>query len=130
MFLAVLITGGFGGVRSAEIFLRSTNTFCSLPDLPEWRVIHTQDGPWACGGLGNPQRRFPDTRTSCAKWSDGSWISGYSSWGEYYMRVGHVSWATASGVYLMGGMGNMENSELVKEDGSVTEGFNLKYQTK
>ena len=119
-------------MRSAEIYLPSTKTFCSLPDLPEWRVIHTQDGPWACGGLGNPQRRFPeaDTSTSCAKWNEGSWISEYSKWDGYRLRIGHVSWATSSGLYLMGGMGNMETSELVKEDGSVEEGFKLQYRTK
>ena len=120
-------------MRSAEIYLPSTNIFCFLPDLPEWRVFHTQDGPWACGGLGKPGRgRFPDpnTESSCAKWSEESWILEYSNWSEYRMRVGHVSWAAASGLYLMGGMGNMETSELVKEDGSVEEGFDLKYQTK
>ena len=43
-------------------------------------------------------------------------------------RSDHVSWATASGVYLIGD-GNHRKTELVKEDGSVEEGFKLKYET-
>ena len=42
-------------------------------------------------------------------------------------RSDHVSWATASGVYLIGD-GNRK-TELVKEDGSVEEGFKLKHET-
>ena len=45
-------------------------------------------------------------------------------------RYAHVSWATASGVYLMGGYYSEMTSELVKEDGSVKEVFQLKYYTK
>ena len=43
-----------------------------------------------------------------------------------------MSWTTASGVYLMGGQDNgntqegLNTSDLVKEDGSVEEGFSLK----
>jgi len=40
-----------------------------------------------------------------------------------------VSWATASGVYLIGGWDNLRSSEKVKLDGSVEEGFSLKYDT-
>ena len=39
-----------------------------------------------------------------------------------------MSWATESGVYLMGGYWSGNTTELVKEDGSVGAGtFNLKY---
>ena len=48
-----------------------------------------------------------------------------------------MSWATASGLYLMGGHISGWTSELVKEDGSVEkgfkrteEGFKLKYETR
>ena len=46
-------------------------------------------------------------------------------------RSGHVSWETASGVYLMGGEDTaaMRTSEKVNFDGSVVESFNLKYDT-
>ena len=124
MFLAILITGGTDGVKSADIYLPSDNTFCSLPDLPEWRVFHTQDGPWACGGLGS--RHPVKSQKSCDYWSEGSWKDGYRlrEW-----KIGHVSWATSSGLYLMGGFGYGRTSQLVKEDGSVKEGSKLQYQT-
>jgi len=40
-----------------------------------------------------------------------------------------VSWATTSGVYLIGGEESVRTSEKVKLDGSVEEGFSLKYDT-
>ena len=43
-------------------------------------------------------------------------------------RYDHVSWATGSGVYLMGGYSGPRTSEKVKEDGSVEDGFVLKYE--
>ena len=122
MSSAILITGGFRGgrLRSAEIYLPSANTSCSLPKLPEERGQHTQDGPWACGGGLDDS-----TEETCDKWSEGSWTRSHSlDVGSY----GHVSWATESGVYLMGGIYS-ETSDLVKEDGSVVMGFKLEYNT-
>ena len=104
-----------------EIYLPSDNTSCSLPELPEVRYWHTQDGPWTCGGGGS------STWTTCDQWSEGSWTRSVSLSVE---RINHVSWATASGVYLIGGSVSKKTSELVKEDGSVEEGFKLKYKTK
>ena len=41
-----------------------------------------------------------------------------------------MSWATEDGVYLLGGGAYQKNtSELVKVDGSVEDGFSLKYDT-
>ena len=40
-----------------------------------------------------------------------------------------MSWSTAQGVFLIGGWYSGKTSELVKEDGSVEEGFALKYST-
>ena len=70
------------------------------------------------------------------KWSGGWWfgccIPIGGSWTQSHnlsmARSDHVSWATASGVYLIGD-GNHRKTELVKEDGSVEEGFKLKYET-
>ena len=125
MFLAVLITGGYGRgdwVSSAEIYLPSGKTSCSLPELTEERAWHTQDGPWACGGRGI------DT---CEKWSEGSWTRSQGRLSVY--RGDHVSWASVSGVYLMGTYykykNGKETTELVKEDGEVKEGFPLKVPT-
>ena len=124
MFLAILITGGFGGegdsLRSAEIYLPSDNTSCTLPELPKRRGGQTQDGPWICGGY--PRTRTPNT---CDKWSQGNWTSQSLNLRED--RVGHLSWATASGLYLLGGKYSRKTSELVKENGTVEKGFPLKY---
>jgi len=138
---AILITGGHGGdrahsddLRSAEIFHPSDNKGCSLPELTEGRRSHTQDGGMACGG---------DTLTlhgseTCEQWSQGSWTRSHSI-SEWIVhddfddewRLRHVSWDTASGVYLMGGGfdGTLKTSVLVKENGSVEEGFPLEYDT-
>ena len=124
LIAAILITGGKRGtyLKSAEIYLPSNNTSCSLPELPEKRASHTQDGPWACVGWTR------SIITTCDKWSKGSWTHQSLSLRE--QRTRHVSWATASGLHLMGGYYSGKTSELVKEDGSVEEGFDLKYQTK
>ena len=108
-------------LKSAEIYLPSGNTSCSLPELPEERAFHTQDGPLACGGWGGTNADL-----TLDQWSEGSWTHSHS------LSVGrnnHVSWATASGLYLIGGYYGLKTSELVKEDGSVKEGFKLKYKT-
>ena len=127
MFLALLITGGYrwNVLSSAEIYLPSANTSCSLPELPEGgRYYHTQDGPWACGS------QYYDDYYTCDKWSQGSWTR--QSLQLRKSRKAHVSWFTASGLYLIGGddPSSTRTSELVKEDGSVEKAFRLKYATR
>ena len=128
MFLAILITGGAargGYLKSAEIYRPSDNTSCSLPELPEGRAHHTQDGPWACGGIVLEEDR---TERTCDKWSEGSWTPRSLSLRE--KKEGHVSWASASGLYLMGGEYNRKTSELVMVNGTVEKGFPLKYDVR
>ena len=123
IFLGVLITGGYtqdGWLKSAEIYLPAYNSGCSLPELPKKRSSHTQDGNLACGGAGSSSGK------ECIKWTNGSWTKSHTLRKE---RYGHVSWATPSGVYLMGGWVSPTTSELVKENGSVEESFELKYET-
>ena len=125
LILGVLISGGSNGgaLQSVEIYDPATNTTCSLPQLPEGRYYHTQDGWLACGG---PQGE--NAETTCIKWSSDS-----GTWTESHElnenRAGHVSWATADGVYLMGGLSSVRSTELLKEDGTVEAGFSLKYDT-
>ena len=117
----ILITGGYFSERSAEIYLPSDNSSCTLSaELPDVRAQHTQDGPWACGG------RSDLTYYSCVKWNKGSW-----TWSRSLSerRYNHVSWATKSGLYLMGGAYSENTSVLVKKDGSVEDGFKLQYHT-
>ena len=122
----VLLTGASEllNSKSAEIYNPVTNTSCSLPQFPENRYYHSQDGGLTCGGGLNA------TETTCVKWNpdSGTWTKSHTL---RQKRLGHVSWATASGVYLMGGMWdvNSTTSEKVKLDGSVEDGFSMKYQT-
>merc|ERR1719323_1606808 len=63
---AVLITGGgpAGSSRvSAEIYHPDRDSACVLPDLPEGRFFHTQDGSLTCGGGFNSAMR------SCHRWN-------------------------------------------------------------
>ena len=122
---AVLITGGdpITSRRTAEIYNPLTNTSCSLPELPKYRRHHTQDGELICGGGDS------STETTCIKWSpaSGTWTQSHTL---RERRYAHLSWATASGVYLIGGTQSLRTSEKVKVDGSVEDGFGLKYDTR
>ena len=121
---AVLITGGSSATRSAEVYHPATGGSCRLPDLPDDRYSHTQDGALTCGGARQ--------RTSCLKWSpdSGTWTPSHTLT-DY--RAEHVSWTPdpSLGTYLIGGGdgGIDPRSELVKPDGSVEQGFSLKYDT-
>ena len=124
----VLITGGYGNnggdLQSVEIYNPVTNFICSLPQLPEARYWHTQDGGLACGGSSS------NTGTTCVKWSSesGTWTHSHTL---SQSRKAHVSWATKDGVYLMGGSDSSSErtTELVKKDGSVENGFSLRFDT-
>ena len=107
------------------MYIPSSNTTCSLPQLPEARQHHTQDGKLACGGPLNSK-----TLTTCDKWSAGTWTR--TSHKLARQRYGHVSWSTPSGMFLIGGEHSVsrQTSELLREDGSVEEGFALKYSTR
>ena len=126
--LVVLITGGFidgSTLKSTEIFNPVTKTSCSLPQLPQERYEHSQDEGLVCGGNTDA------VKTSCVKWSpaSGTWTQSHTLREK---RAAHVSWATASGVYLIGGHNprSLKRSEKVNLDGSVEEAFSLKYDTR
>ena len=123
---AVLITGSASSSnrRTAEIYNPLTKASCSLPQLPDDRYWHTQEGDLACGGEGSQS-----SGTTCVKWSpvSGTWTKSHTL---RQARNGHVSWASASGVYLIGGYLSLRTSEKVKMDGSVENGFGLKYDTR
>ena len=71
---------------------------------------------------------YANVSKNCVKWSSesGSWTQSHTL---RHKRAGHVSRATEDGVYLMGGRSSTKTTELVKEDGSVEDGFSLKYAT-
>ena len=125
IIVGVLISGGYNGghLKSVELYNPATNISCSLPQLPVARQYHTQDGGLACGGQLS--------KISCDKWNSysGTWTQSHTL---RQSRDNHVSWATEDGVYLMGGWDNSSRltTELVKKDGSVEDGFSLKYDTR
>ena len=127
---AVLITGSGSSPygRTAEIYNPLTKTSCSLPQLPEMRYQHTQDGELACGGPITIMEGVLSNST-CIKWSpvSGTWTKSHTL---IRKRHGHVSWATTSGVYLIGSHYSARTSEKVKVDGSVEGTFGLKYHTR
>ena len=122
----VLITGG-ADQKSSEIYNPVTKESCSLPQFPYARGAHSQDGGLTCGGTYST----PARAKTCVKWNpaSGTWTQSHTL---REARAGHVSWATVSGVYLLGGYGSnsIRTSEKVNKDGSVEEGFNLKYDTR
>ena len=117
----MLITGGYGSLDTAELYLPSSGLSCSLPHLPDYRERHTVDSSGlVCGGF--------DTYT-CIQWSPDSGI-----WEDYLPYVSgwrndHVSWTPGTGVgtYLMGGYWSKRTTELIRPDGTQEPGFPLKY---
>ena len=135
-FLAILITGVWDRglnrpyqTKSVEMYVPSSNKTCSLPQLPVARYHHTQDGGLACGGYMNPNTRYTPQVITCDLWTAGRWIHMWSH-NLTQKRSDHVSWSTAEGVFLIGGLYSPLTSELVKKDGRVEEGFALKYTTR
>ena len=135
--LALLITGGTVGdsgapeaaLKSVELFNPVTKSSCFLPQLAERRRYHTLDGGVLCGGeleFGSHQNSNSHILTLCETFTNGKWIHSHTL---KFKRRSHVSWTTSSGVYLIGGFRSPYTSEIVKEDGTVTEGFKLKYRT-
>ena len=99
--------------------------------LMDERAFHTQDGPLTCGGESRPDPGNDDHITkykTCFMWKSGAWTLSHSL---VHARTGHVSFTTSQGTFLMGGEGfrNDKTSELLKPDGSVEPGFELKHRT-
>ena len=122
---AVLITGGEGALKSAEIYHPDHDTPCVLPDLPDDRLSHTQDGSLLCGGRWTPR--------SCQRWNadTGSWVLVTDSLIED--RRYHISWTPreSSDTYLIGGYksGNTSEAIALDFDNGVTSSFLLQHRT-
>ena len=119
----MLITGGWGARQSAEIYHPDRDSPCLLPDLPEDRWRHTQDGSLMCGGW--------KTRRSCRKWNPdtGAWDLVTES--LTMDRVDHISWTPADGsmTYLMEGDWSVGTSDAEDQENSVTSSFPLQHST-
>ena len=89
--------------------------------------FHTQDGSLLCGGYYGSHDKF------CSAWNSDSGIWNWKFISLPRIRLGHTSWTPQSGVgtYLMGGESSYrDTTDLVKPDGTVQQGFNLKYDTR
>ena len=98
----ILITGGDGdfnngGGALAEIYDPQKNSGCRLPPLPNFRFGHTQDESILCGGSYQD-----NNQSSCLMWESklGNWEKTHTM---LTRRFNHMSWASPSGIYLMGG---------------------------
>jgi len=119
---AMIITGGYNvqTEKPAEVFDVSTGQHCTLPQLPEGKVWHSQNGKLLCGGT--------ISETTCIRLVDGEWITSHHL---QTSRAFHNSWTTPSGdVLLVGGYVTEKTTELVKSDGTTEIGtLALKYRT-
>merc|ERR1711879_393591 len=74
---SVLISGGNSAPRSAEVYHPANGLSCRVPDLPDDRYYHTQDGALTCGGISyNGQAQL----NNCLKWSpdSGTWTQSHT----------------------------------------------------
>jgi len=117
----LMIAGGmpsFSGGKSVEVFVPSTGQHCQLPDLPAGRFQHSMDARTVCGG------RY--TWTSCITLTqEGTWERTTTLLEK---RFWHSSWASPSGLILLGGVGSRNTSEKIPA-GTSSSSFNLKYNT-
>ena len=113
---AILITGGYGALQSAEMFLPWSNTTCGLPSIPDERWGHVQSGNTLCGG----GKRRSSTRRSCLQWRQGGWATLPVTLAEE--RLASSAWGTEEGLVIMGGTSDaaQQTSETVSSDGANT----------
>ena len=121
-------------MQTAELWYHDDTTYtsCNLPQLPERRYHGTLNGYKYCCGGGDEA-----SWTSCIEMGqEGSWATSNTN---LTPRWYDVSWATANGIYLMGGesenngqwtLDQAKTVTLVKPDGSSTPGgFSMEAMT-
>ena len=122
---ALIMTGGRNNgadLNSVEVYVPSTNTFCSLPPLPVTTYEHTQDGLLLCGGDQCPpapaagrcgHKAAPVPSEMCHTYFpvSGLWIETHPL---HERRSGHSSWQREDGtVLLIGGRFSARTTEIV-----------------
>ena len=126
-FSAIIVTGGITsptrGVaddisRSAQVLREDGSLLCSLPDLPDSRVDHTQSGLITCGGYSSTK--------SCLMFESGQWRQ---AWSLMAARLYHSAWHTNTSVILLGGTYMGRTSESLQYNGESLETFPLNYDT-
>ena len=125
----ILITGG-GYSSSAEVFIPSSRSECSLRSLPSPRRDHSQTGLTACGGHGYSGLQ------PCLEWQGGNWAETVRL---QQGRYGQTAWARSDGLLLLGGGGgdtvNLDQEDAVNNAERITANhseiaFPLKYKLK
>ena len=104
--------------RSAQVLREDGSLLCSLPDLPDSRVDHTQSGLITCGGYSSAK--------SCLKLESGEWRHAWSLMAD---RLYHSAWHTNTSVILLGGAYMGRTSESLQYNGESLEFFPLHYDT-
>ena len=74
----ILVTGG--GTNEAELYNPISKISCSLPQLPEIRSLHSQNGPLLCGGHMNTHQ---NTIQNCMLWNSGILVPSKKNNQEY-----------------------------------------------
>ena len=130
----ILITGGYDlyGLSSVEVLTSDgSNLPCAVPPLPTSRYWHTQDGLVACGGYNGMGDTA--TRKSCTTLTAAGWTTSHQLQTE---RGWHVSWSSAAGLMLMGGVdtGSVNTADLLPitrfhNGPSTSYYFKLDYET-
>ena len=104
--------------RSVEVLKEDGSPWCSLPDLPDSRMDHTQSGLITCGGYSNSD--------SCLIFESGQWRR---AWSLRVDRLYHTAWHTNDTVILLGGTYQGFTTESLQFNGETLEAFTLNYDT-
>ena len=120
----------------------STGQHCRLADLPAGRRQPSMENNVVCGGKDGPEHK-----TSCLTLtSGGTWekttelLDKRQSFSLFSLvqcfskilnlRVGHCSWASPSGLILLGGYDSRRTTEMIQENGTSAYSFTLEYDLK
>ena len=127
-YLGMLITGGYQdphsrmALRSAEVFLPSSNSSCRLGEMRWPRYRHSQTGLLACGGEGGE-----DSRGSCELSGGGGWTREVRL--QSGGRTGHIAWTVNDSVLLMGDLTDQDSHATTTEIiGANTNTSDMFYQ--
>ena len=120
IYLGLIISGGEGNVgNSVEVFVPSTGHHCLLPDTVWQHRQHSMEKNVICGGH-HPAWKY------CFTLTNGTWEFTTTLLEQ---RFRHSSWASPSGMILLGGIFSKRTTEKIGEDGTSSYSFELKYNT-
>ena len=112
-------------MKSAELFVPSTNYSCWLPDLPEAVSDHLSGlrGLLYCGGVNEKEEKL----SHCVTWRDGAWVRGPQL--DRPKLRGFI-WSRAEFSLVMGGCKYCgANTTLRVTANSSQPSFDLRYNT-